>query len=192
MMLLTTCNQTNEQARMINFTLLTRIMCLMPEETTFSFTLDTLLTCPYVKPKICILGILKDLMLKTRQCKQEQDISTQLKDLKIKESSSVGVNEPPALPPREFVSINDDRMASLHSVALIAITKAAEEKANKEDLILLQNYLNFFAALRNKWDKSLLKAINEEVGGHFDVNESETTPEIGFIIIANETLGKDL
>lgn len=197
MLLLTTCNQSNEQTRMITFTLLTRILCLMPEETTFTFTLDTLLTCPYVKPKICILGILKDLMLRT--CERKQDISTQLENLQIDsdKSSSQAVTEPPALPPRVFVSINDDRMASIHSVALIAIANASgeiskKEKANKENLILLQNYLNFFAALRKKWDKDLLKGIHDEVATNFNVKTSETTPEIGFIKIANETLGKYL
>lgn len=190
MLLLTNCNQRKERRRMITFTLLTRVLCLMPEEIAFAFALDTLLTCPYAKPKICILGILKDMILRTCQCKQ--DIAEQMKNLKldVDNSSSEKTVEPPALPSRPFIVINEDRMASLHSVALIAITKAVEEKFDKEGLILVQSYLNFFAAVREKWDKGLLKAIHDEVASQFDVKTSETLPEVGFIKIANETLAK--
>lgn len=192
MLLLRNCDQPNEQSRMITFTLLTRLLCSMPEETTFSFSLDTLLTCPYVRPKICMLEILKDLMLRTCQCKR--DLADQLNDLGIKDKESdvkpENIASPPALPPRTFLSLNDDRMASIHSVALMAIEKASKEQRQKEDLLLLLNYLNFFTTLRVKWNQNLLKAIHSEIAVHFNDKTEEVIPEIGFIKIANETLGQ--
>ncbi|QLQ82115.1 hypothetical protein HG537_0G03700 [Torulaspora globosa] len=197
MLLLRNCDQPSEQSRMITFTLLTRLLCLMPEETTFSFSLDTLLTCPYVKPKICMLGIMKDLMLRSCECKR--DLATELMDLKLKDDESVtGSQEaasqrsPPPLPQRAFLSLNEDRMACIHSVSLMALDKASKEERQKEDLLLLLNYLNFFTALRNKWDKNLLKSIHLETATYFNDDTEEKLPEIGFIKVANDTLGKYL
>lgn len=197
MLLLRNCDQHSEQSRMVTFTLLTRLLCLMPEETTFSFSLDTLLTCPYVKPKICMLGIMKDLMLRSCQCKR--DLAAQMMDLKLKDDEPVtdaqkatSQRSPPPLPQRAFLSLNEDRMACIHSVALMAVDKASKEERQKEDLLLLLNYLNFFTALRNKWDKNLLKAIHLEIATHFNDATEEKLPEIGFIKVANDTLGSNL
>lgn len=193
MLLIRNCDQANEQRRMVTFTLLTRLLCLMPEETTFSFTLDTLLTCPYVKPKICMLGIMKDLMLRTCQCKR--DLAAEIKDLKLDEKSKADSQvkpKPPPLPQRAFLTLDDDKMACIHSVALMANDKASKKHPQKEDLLLLLNYLNFFSAVRNKWNKNLLEAVHREIAVHFNDKTEETSPEIGFIKIANETLGSYL
>lgn len=192
MLLLKSCNEVNEEGRMVNFTLLTRVLCSMPEEISFSFILDTLLTCPYVQPKLCALGILKDLMLRTRQCKQ--DLSVQLEGLKLGSNmpEEKGVTSAPLPPPRPYLSLNEDRMAAIHSIVLIAIETVSKNLVDKDALILVLNFLNFLNALRYKWDQNLLRAIHSEVALHFDDKTEETVSEIGFIKIANDTLVKNL
>lgn len=192
MLLLKNCNKVNEEVRMVNFTLLTRVLCSMPEEISFSFILDTLLTCPYVQPKVCVLGILKDLTLKTCQCKK--DLSGLLEGLKLDSNTpeDKGVTSAPLPPPRPYILLNEDRMAAIHSVGLIAIETVSKNLDDKDALILVQNYLNFFNALRNKWDKNLLRAIHSEVASSFNDKTEETVSEIGYIKIANDTLVKNL
>ena len=156
MILLQNCNQPNEETRMITFTLLTRIMCLMPEDTSFDFVLDTLLTCPFIHAKIAVLGILKDLML--RNCQSKQSLEEQLSnlDLQPKETNENenAKSSPPSLPPRPYVTVNEDRMASIHSVAIMTIQD--EKTKGKDHHILILNFLNFFNGLSQVWDRNCL------------------------------------
>lgn len=190
MILLQNCNQANEETRMITFTLLTRIMCLMPEDTSFDFVLDTLLTCPFTHAKIAVLGILKDLML--RNCQSKQSLEEQLAnlDLQPKEATKSEKPSPPSLPPRPYVDINTDRMASIHSVAIMAIQD--DKSKGKDRDILILNFLNFFNGLSQKWDRNLLQDIHSHVASQYNERTEETIPEIGFIKIANDTLKKRL
>lgn len=191
MVLVQGCNQPNEATRMITFTLLTRIMCLMPEDTSFKFVLDTLLTCPFTHAKIAVLGILKDLML--RNCQSKQTLEEQFSNLNLElkqPSKDNNGRSPPYLPPRAYIDVDEDRMASIHSVAIMAMKD--EKTKGKDKHILILNFLNFFNGLSYKWDKSLLQAINKEVALSYNENTKEDIPEVGFIKIANVTLGEHL
>ncbi|CAR26937.1 ZYRO0C04884p [Zygosaccharomyces rouxii] len=191
MVLMQSCNQPNEEARMISFTLLTRIMCLMPEDTSFEFVLDTLLTCPFTHAKIAVLGILKDLML--RNCQNKQSLEEQFSNMNLtsKDSDKRSTStSPPSLPPRAYIDINEDRMASIHSAAMM--TFQDQKAKGKDKHILILNFLNFFNGLSQKWDKNLLQAVHKEVALQYNEKTKEDVPEVGFIKIANETLGKHL
>lgn len=191
MVLIQSCNQPNEKTRMISFTLLTRIMCLMPENTSFEFVVDTLLTCPFTHAKIAVLGILKDLML--RNCQSKQSLEEQFSNMKLesKDSNEDGTSKsPPSLPPRPYIDINEDRMASIHSAAMITFHDSKTK--GKERHILILNFLNFFNSLSQKWDKILLKQVHKEIALEYNESTKEDVPEIGFIKIANETLGNHL
>ncbi|AQZ17856.1 YBP1 (YBR216C) and YBP2 (YGL060W) [Zygosaccharomyces parabailii] len=192
MILLQNCNQPNEETRMITFTLLTRIMCLMPEDTSFDFVLDTLLTCPFIHAKIAVLGILKDLML--RNCQSKQSLEEQLSNLDLQpketDENENAKSSPPSLPPRPYVTVNEDRMASIHSVAIMTIQD--EKTKGKDHHILILNFLNFFNGLSQKWDKNLLEDIHSQVASHYNEGTEETIPEVGFVKIANDTLKKHL
>lgn len=192
MLLIKCCNQPNEKTRMISFTLLTRVMCLMPEDTSFEFVLDTLLTCPFTHAKIAVLGISKDLML--RNCQSKQSLEEQLSNMTLESKDSNERNtstSTPSLPPRPYIEINEDRMASIHSAAMMAFEDDKKTRA-KDKHILILNFLNFFNGLRQKWDMNLLKQIHQEISLQYNENTEEDLPEVGFIKIANETLGKHL
>lgn len=200
LLLVKTCANTDEHIRSVSFILLTRIFCLMPEDASYDFIFDTLLTCPYGNAKTTILKILKDLMTKNSGSvtsppgKQEvSSITTALKGLNVD-----GISKPPSLPPRPYVSITDDRMAALHSLAIMSIDKVTGEleSGNKTNVLLTLSYMNFFVGLRNKWNKDLLHVINEEVKrkiiNQVSSVEKEEIPELQFIVLANDTLSNFL
>ncbi|QLG74321.1 hypothetical protein HG535_0G02050 [Zygotorulaspora mrakii] len=194
MYLMRNCNQVNEQMRMVNVTLLTRILCLMPEEISFSFAVDTLLTCPYAHAKLIILGILKDLMLKTCQCKE--GVTSEMEKLNIsakgaeQKESNISLAPPPP-PPRPYILLNEHRMASMHSLAMLVVQNAKKEDSEKDDLILLLTYINFFIALKSKWNSGLLTVIHSEIQDAFAAKDDETK-EVKLIKLSNDTLGENL
>lgn len=196
MLLVKTCANTDEHIRSISFTLLTRILCLIPEDISYDFIFDTLLTCPYVNAKTTILKILKDLMTKNSGIftnptgnPEVTSITANMKDLKVDD-----VSKPPSLPPRPYIGITDDRMAAIHSIAVMSIEKVTSEleTGNKSSISLTLSYMNFLVGLRNKWNKDLLHAINEKVEerilNQVSSAEKEEIPELQFIALANDTL----
>lgn len=201
MFLLKTCSSINKEIQRISLVLFTRLLCLIPESICYEFIFDTLLACPYGNVKATILKILKDLMTKTSAAiitptekPSISSITNNLQNISITESSKT-----PSLPPRPYVSITDDRMASIHSLAMMAIENAnLELKSGKKNNILLTlSYMNFFVGLRDKWNKNLLHAINEEVNKRItkeisSMREDEIFPELQFIAFANDTLGNFL
>ncbi|QID85025.1 YAP1 binding protein 2 (ybp2) [Saccharomyces pastorianus] len=178
MLLMKGCNEPNSETKLTELTLLTRILCLMPEDTSFSFIFETLLHCPYITVKIAVLDILKDMMIKSPEtC----DSSTSTPVPEGNDNTPI----PPRLPPRPYISINEDRMASIHSIAEMSFSTARQRKRTQGDLILVLTYMNFFVSLRNKWDLGLLTLVNNEISEAF---QEEGEPELGFINIANDSL----
>ncbi|QEU60086.1 Ybp1/Ybp2 [Kluyveromyces lactis] len=164
--LIRACLQINDNLRRTQFSILTRILCLLPEDFAFNFIRDTLLSCPYEQAKCCALAILKDMMQHERKVPQktdEDDLAKDMEKLKIK-------NSPPPLPSRAYMLLNDDRIATLHSVTLLAIDSCAADPESKKVKTLL-TYLNFLNAFLNKWDSVFLKEICDAVNDKLIKNE---------------------
>ncbi|SCV01035.1 LAMI_0G08922g1_1 [Lachancea mirantina] len=168
--------------RMVLLTTLTRVLCLMPENITFDFAVDTLLSCPFPHIKCCMLGILKDLMINTRP--HESDVTDALSTLSIKDDASD--KKAPPVPPRPFLVITEDRMAAIHSLALLAL-KSLKQSPSKETSTLMLTYLNFLSGLRMKWDLIFLGEIVKELSQFLQEEESELS-ELEFLRIANSDL----
>lgn len=182
-LLLKSFNETLEHARMVSFTLLTRLLCLMPEETTFEFAKDTLLSCPFIDLKCCMLGILKDLMLNSKI--PVSNLATELSELKLSEDEKS--HSKPPLPSRPFIMINEDRMATIHSLALLSFEDTIEN-ADKGNLRLSLTYINFFVGLRLKWDKHLLAEVEGAASKIVNSVTKDNSTELGFIEIALDNL----
>lgn len=184
LLLLKNCTQQDEKIRTISFTLLSRILCLVSENIAYDFILDTLLFCPYISARCNMIAILKTIMIKTIQTGTDDvdKLSKQVNALQLKKS------EPPKLPSRPYILINEDRMAALHSVALLALEEVKKDKTKQIYLTLLLSYMNFFTSLRDKWNKSLLSALHDEVAETFEQDTKDSLPEIGSIQIANNIL----
>ncbi|SCU83861.1 LAME_0C07030g1_1 [Lachancea meyersii CBS 8951] len=181
--LLSAFSETLEYSRMVAFTLLTRLMCLAPESDAFEFVRDTLLHCPSMDMKCCILGILKDLMLNVQGATAKT--TEMLAGLKI--SSETKASSKPELPARPYVMVNEDRKATIHSLAIMSFEESKKVPV-KQNLLLSLNFLNFFISLRLKWDKALLKVIQQNANELVEAIKDKSEPEIGFIQIASENL----
>ncbi|SCW00574.1 LAFE_0C07206g1_1 [Lachancea fermentati] len=185
LVLLSASKRVRGEERMVHFTLLTRILCLMPEEIVFEFIQDTLLSCPFEEMKCCILGILKDLMVNTRSSAAE--VADNLSKLSLSEKD--GSSKRPVLPPRPYILVNDDRMAVLHSLAMMSI-ETTKSELNPNNLRLLLTYLHFFTKLQPNWDKHLLTEINKETSKMLERHPKDEIPEFTFVKIANDNLGE--
>ncbi|EJS43761.1 ybp2p [Saccharomyces arboricola H-6] len=185
MLLMKTCNESNDDLKSIEFELLKRILCFMSESTSYTFLFETLLHCPYITVKIAVLDILRDMMIKFPKVPNDSE-SNSLCEQYESINTTNSTRMPPKLPPRPYIAINEDRMASIHSVAEISFSAGKKKKRTQGDLLLVLTYMKFFVSLRNKWDLGLLTLINKEISEAF---QGEGEPELAFINIANDTLG---
>lgn len=192
MLLLKNCLQTNNGIRNITFTLLTRILCLLPENVSFEFIIDTLLTCPYTNAKIVMLKILKDLLQKSSSTITDEDQNIAELEDGIKYINIGTEKRPPTLPSRPYITLDEDKMASLHSLVLSCIEQVfiAKEPDMKRYQSLLLCYMNFFVSLRFKWNKDLLHdlmtTVNEKLASKTEDYKEQN--ELQFIKIANESI----
>ncbi|SCU81379.1 LAFA_0C04478g1_1 [Lachancea sp. 'fantastica'] len=185
--LLRSFNEATEAPRMASFTLLTRLMCLIPEADAFEFVKDTMLNCPSNPMKCCILGILKDLMMNVRG--SMADASKLLSKLSLSDETTQPSKQPskPELPSRPYMIINEDRKATIHALAIMSF-EDSKNAPIKENLMLSLTYLNFFVSLRLKWDRTLLMEIRDTAKKTVGQLEDKSQPEIEFIKLANENL----
>lgn len=186
MLLMKTCNEFNNDTKLTEITLLRRLLYLMPESTSFTFIFETLLHCPYITAKIAVLDILRDMMIRSPEA-ANRDETVGLIEQQNPGNTANSVPIMPTLPPRPYITINEDRMASIHSIALICFSAAKQKKRTQGDLLLVLTYMKFFVSLRNKWDLGLLTLINKEISESF---QGEGEPELAFINISNNTLGE--
>ncbi|KAK5781229.1 Ybp2p PWA37_002166 [Arxiozyma heterogenica] len=201
MFLLKTYSTFNKEIQKISLALFTRILCLIPENICYDFIFDTLLTCPYRSVKVTILKILKDLMTKSSTTiitLAEKSLVSPVTD-GIQNISISNTSEPPKLPPRPYIPITDDRMASIHSLAMMAIENTTSELnfKKRDDILLTLSYMNFFVGLRDKWNRDLLHVINKEIDDRItkkisSIKKDDKVPELQFITLANDTLGRFL
>lgn len=199
MLLLKNLDQIDEEIRTATFELISRVLYSVPETTAFRFILDTLLTCPYPQAKMFVINALKLMMSKNCQTvltQQDKSVTEAplIANLKTQDLPCNTSKYVPKLPARPLVLTNDDRMASIHSVASMSIETAVKQMNDRTGLMLILSYLNFFLGMRSKWNKNLLVAIHNQVLQYFNetTNEDSEVPEVGFIKIANETLGSYL
>lgn len=195
LLLLKNCTQPDERVKGISFTLLSRVLCLIPEDAAFDFILDTLLMCPYISARCHILMVLKTMMLKpmqTNAAKETDTIAAQVQTLNIGDTSKQETTTaaPPQLPPRPYILANEHRMAAVHSLALMSLEESRKDPSSKALATLLLTYLNFYAALRAKWDRSLRAALHAAVAEAYSPTAAEPIPETGFIKLANDTLAE--
>ena len=187
LLLLKTCNEASTLQKRINFNLLTQLLAFSNAEVAFDFIVDTILSCPYLDAKIAIAGILKDLM-----AKKSDDIH--LKEARQVKNEPNNHNCPPKLPDRPPITVDEHRIASIHSLVKLCIEDCLKPLNNKTqgNLILLQYYINILITLYKQWDGFLLKEINDEIKKLFSQRQEQEFPELEFIRLANDTLSTQL
>ncbi|SMN19119.1 similar to Saccharomyces cerevisiae YGL060W YBP2 Central kinetochore associated protein that mediates mitotic progression [Maudiozyma saulgeensis] len=174
-LLLKNCLESNAQLRMINFTLMTRILCLIKEELAFSFITKTLKKFPYPHGKSAALVMLSDLIMKARsksekvttidgkKRKEERNGTDELTD-KMK---SLDIDEIP------FIQLNEERMQIINDLALDAIKVAIASDRKQTDINLVTNYSDFMKSVKSKWDKKLLVLFEKDLESALATLEKE-------------------
>ena len=150
-------HQISDSVRKLEFSVITRVLCLMPEDFAFSFIKDTLLSCPYEQAKCCVLAILKDMMIRGKRIQSENKADDIVNDME-----KLRIQDKPPLPARPYILINEDRIATLHSIAILSINDCVISPESTK-LRTLLTYLNFFITFQKKWDQDLLKEICDKV-----------------------------
>ena len=172
-LLLKNCLETNSKMRMVNFTLMTRLLCLIKEDIAFSFITKTLKNFPYPHGKSAVLVMLSDLIMKTRS-RNEKVISTDEKkdekndtDELIAKMKSLDIEEIP------FIQLNKKRMQIIDKLALDAMKVAASPDRKQTDINLVTNYSDFMKSVKSKWDKKLFVSFEKELGCALNTLEKE-------------------
>lgn len=181
LLLVKNCHQVNEEIRMITFTLITRILCLLPENCSYEFLMDELDNCAVVFGKSCVLGILRDLVIKVDHSVSSnntdtEDLSESMAQLKIN-------NEKRAK--KTFITLDSKRAGEIEDLAIKTL-KETKKSMKKDYILLVLNYIKFFSTFAHKWNKSKLNEFTTLVATNF--SDSKMLPEINAIIDANEKL----
>lgn len=156
------CVQVNHQLRMITFTLLTRLLCLIPEKVAFDFILDVLKTCPLPLAKTSVLCVLKDLS-RQRISTTDDNSETRLISEKLSKLGIDDDNKPQQSNIRYYIRLDSSRMRAVHDCCLQTIKDSFTADAKKSDILLLLTYLNIFIVLRKTWDEDLLKIVYSKI-----------------------------
>ncbi|EGW32572.1 YAP1 binding protein 2 [Spathaspora passalidarum NRRL Y-27907] len=164
--------------RFMLFTLLSKILCLAPENTGYEFIKDTLENCPYEATKAPVIGVYKELLLKDKfepVDNLEEEFSKASLDDKNRENDKEQNGDkkedkpivPPPLPRRstgkshKFFTFTEERLDDLLTLILFAQSStfiANEDKSVSIDpatLSTLAAYLNLLIVLKK--DKILLE-----------------------------------
>lgn len=158
-LILKACSQASEETRMVSFTLLTRLLCIISEDISYQFLVNVLRSFPYPHGKSAVLIILKDLILKKCPYKSDDDIDSLSKDfskLKIK-------NKELETDPKFYITLTQARMKQIHDIAISTIKSVSKEETDHSKVTLVSHYLNFFISVNEVWDESLLDAIDDEL-----------------------------
>lgn len=186
MLLIKNCHQVNEELRMISFTLMTRLLCLIPEDTAYDFLITELEECKITFGKSCILGILRDLLCKDDTSKDDtiQDSNEEVDKLS-KDFASLEVKDDKSKL-KKYINLNPERIKTINRLAKSAVEEATKND-DKLNILLVFNYLNFFKALFSRWDKVLLKELCTTIDTSFSKLDGEKK-EIQAVLEANKAL----
>ncbi|EJS44672.1 ybp1p [Saccharomyces arboricola H-6] len=181
------CVQVNQHLRMVGFTLITRLLCLVPETVAFDFILDVLKTCPFPLGKTSALCILKDLSRRHTSRNdnnpETSSLSEKLSKLEINGNyNSKGGNT------KYYIQLDFSRMRAVHECCLQTIHDSFTVDAKKSEILLLLTYLNIFIVLRDQWDKDLLKFVYSMIASNLKLVEPDKFPKYREIVDTNKSL----
>lgn len=165
---------TNEKFRMIYFTIITRLLCLLPEQISFQFINETLSNSDITTiPKSVVITMLRDLMTRTHNNMMEYTNNNKKQsdvDKLTKELSDVNISNDNNVP-TPYIILNDERKSSLITIILNTIKDIPKRKNEDGYYLLILNYLSFLDGTKDKWDESDLKNINKTLTGTLKENE---------------------
>lgn len=175
--------------RYVTMTLLTRVMALSPQDVTYAFIKDTLENCPHDNLKAAFVGVLKELLTKSRDV---NEIASELE--------KTSLDGKPLLPPRvgaassKYLVLNDDRVSFITDYTNTTIDEVFAEGVSLAQLPTLVALLNLLVVLKSDplFKRSSIDAIVSKVGDNCSkVEASETNPtELNAVGVLRVTLDR--
>lgn len=158
-LLLRACRIAIDELRMINNTLIMRVLCLLPEDIVYEFIHNTLVSFPYPHGKSSALVFLKDLILSPNPHREANtDIAEELSHLKLNEDNEVS----PVPKHAPYIELTRSRMKDIYTLAIDAIKVASQPDAIQTDINLVASYLNFMHTFRDVWNKKEISRVDRK------------------------------
>lgn len=153
-------SRTSPELRFTTLTLLTKVLAHAPEETSYSFLIDSLRECPYENLKTALVGVLKELVFKQKT--DFEDLSDKLEKASINDKDAPA--RPPPLPKRNssrstrYITLTQERVDELLDIIRSSIedTLISDELINENAFPTLVALLNFLILLKKE------KLVEEE------------------------------
>lgn len=147
--------------RFIVITLLTKVLASSPESITYPFIIDSLKSCPFDKVIAVLVGIFKELLIKSKPQPKEiqksidNDLADKLNKVKLDNKS-----KPPPLPRRDtqiserYITLDQERFEHLadlisNSIDSTFVEDGSEISINPVKLSTLTAYLNLLVVMKN-------------------------------------------
>jgi hypothetical protein len=170
---------------LVSYTLLTRLLTLISEDSAYDFLIDSLATAPFQNAKMALISILKDLILRTRPDEapsvdeltkaldstkldaddEKSGSPTPTPDTKETKSEPSEGKPPPSLPRRSFISLTDSRVEDIYALIRESIDETFPDvgKYEESSAKLTLGYLNLLIGLRKKVPVEKQKEISTAV-----------------------------
>ncbi|KAH3676341.1 hypothetical protein WICPIJ_009121 [Wickerhamomyces pijperi] len=153
----------SQDARYVIITLLTRFVTMVDESTAYEFIINTLTGAPFENGKAAMVLILKDLTIRDRSVTATATVSDITKSLESSSISSTNVPQPPKLPSRKYIELNQSRVDDLYALTQQCIDDSFNEEtgsiSNPEIFKTLLNYINLVISHKLKFKQEDLKSI---------------------------------
>lgn len=200
------CTQPNEEVRMIGFTLITRLFCLVEEENAFQFLLECLQKCPFSHGKSCALAILKDMMTRERiGTKAKLNVSGKLDNNTGVETDDEACSDEitenlknmtlngdvnKKFLKKTFIIPTPKRMKDIHQAILKIVSTLDPNESLVVDRGSTLNIILFYVDLIEVWDVTMMQELIDIVSLKVGAAKETQKKLLKQIIMASETLQK--
>lgn len=174
--------------RLVLYTLLTRVLTTIDEDTSYNFLVDTLTTAPFLNAKAAVVTILKDLIVRVKPT----DIDALTDEL---EKSHLENDErKPKLPERHYIELKNDRIDDIYALIRESIDETFHgEELNPASFKVTLGYLNLLITIKDRFPddkiKEIVKVTKKNIENLKDEQSSDDpTVNVNFISMALESL----
>lgn len=176
--------------RLVTYTLLTRVLTFINEDSSYNFIIDTLTTAPFLNAKAAMVTILKDLILRIKTDSSIDSLNDSLEKIKINDT-----NDKPEIPTRHYIELNKSRIEDIYALIRESID---DTFSNDDDIInsgnfkITLSYLNLLITIKEKFPIDKLQEIINETELKLkkisNFKSNDPTVNIGFISITLDSL----
>lgn len=174
--------------RLVLYTLLTRVLTTIDEDTSYNFLVDTLTTAPFLNAKAAVVTILKDLIVRVKPT--DIDVLTD----ELEKAHLENDETKPKLPERHYIELKNDRIDDIYALIRESIDETFHgEEMNPASFKVTLGYLNLLITIKDRFPddkiKEIVKVTKKNIENLKDEQSSDDpTVNVNFISMALESL----